>query len=85
MVIIDDYNRFPVVDHLTNITTQTGLQRLKIVFGLLGKPDFVKSDNGEPFNSHLFSNFADSFGFKHRNITPLHPKVNATVEDFKKS
>ncbi|XP_053390578.1 uncharacterized protein K02A2.6-like [Mercenaria mercenaria] len=44
----------------------------------------VKTDNGSPFNSQIFSDFADRFGFKHRKITPLHPMANGTAEAFMK-
>ena len=42
----------------------------------------VKSDNGPPFNSDDFQNFARHLGFTHRKVTPLWPQANGEVEHF---
>ena len=41
-------------------------------------------DNGAPFNSFAFSNYAKYIGFDHRKITPLWPRANAQAESFNK-
>ena len=46
-----------------------------------GIPRRVYSDNGPPFNSKEFSDFAEE-GFQHHRITLLHPKSNGQVERF---
>ena len=40
----------------------------------------VKSDNGSPFNSHKFEEYASEEGFKHRKATPGWPEANGDVE-----
>ncbi|XP_060587796.1 uncharacterized protein LOC132743280 [Ruditapes philippinarum] len=42
----------------------------------------VKTDNGPPFQSRAFREFANNSGFKHKRITPLHPQANGIVERF---
>ena len=40
------------------------------------------TDNGPPFNSREFEQFADDEGFVHHSITPLHPRANGEAEAF---
>jgi transposase InsO family protein len=44
----------------------------------------LESDNGPPFNSIDFANFAIEEGFEHHEITPLHPRANGEAEAFMK-
>ena len=55
------------------------------IFSEYGIPDTLRTDNGPPFNSSKFAEFAMSLGFKHRKITPLWPRANAEVERFMKT
>ncbi|XP_053403127.1 uncharacterized protein K02A2.6-like [Mercenaria mercenaria] len=84
MVVICDYSRYPVVEKLHSLSAQTVIPHLEKLFSLFSIPSVVKTDNGSPFNSQIFSDFADRFGFKHRKITPLHPMANGTAEAFMK-
>ena len=52
------------------------------ILGQFGVPDIIKTDNGPPFNSSMFSDYAKYKGFHHRKITPLWPLANAEVERF---
>ena len=52
------------------------------VFTMFGVPEVVKSDNGPPFQGDEFCKFAEFMGFKHRKITPFHPRANAECERF---
>ena len=81
MVIIDDYSRYPIDERLTSLNTETVIPRLQSVFSLFGYVSRVRTDNGPPFNSHAFTEFAEQSGFIHRKITPLHPVANP-VERF---
>lgn len=85
MVVIDEYSRFPVVEHLTSLTSKTVIPLLDKIFSTMGIPTVLKSDNGPPFNSEEFRKFADTLGFKHRKITPLWPRANAESERFMKT
>jgi len=84
MVVICDYCRYPVVEKLNSVSAQAVIPLLERIFGLFGIPNVVRSDNGSPFNSHIFADFAAQLGFKHRKITPLHPRANGTAEAFMK-
>ncbi|CAB4043024.1 Transposon Tf2-9 poly [Paramuricea clavata] len=56
----------------------------KKIFATHGVPQNLQSDNGPPFNSHAFSYFARESGFRHKRITPRHPKAQGQVEGFNK-
>ena len=84
MVLICDYSRYPLVEKLRSLNAQNVISHLERIFGMFSIPNVVKSDNGAPFNSSEFAQFADSIGFKHRKITPLAPQANGTVEAFMK-
>lgn len=55
-------------------------ERLKHVFATHGTPRRIETDNGPPFNSKDFEDFARLEGFKHHKVTPLHPEANGEVE-----
>ena len=45
----------------------------------------VKSDNGPPFQSDSFKQYAEQMVFKHRKVTPYWPEANDSCENFMKS
>ena len=51
----------------------TWLSLVKISLSF-GTPLKLKSDNGPPFNGEEFINFSKVHGFKHRKLTPKHPR-----------
>ncbi|CAC5394863.1 unnamed protein product [Mytilus coruscus] len=71
MVVIDEYSRYPVTETLTKLTAKSEMPLLDKTFSIFGIPKVLKTDNGPPFNSQEFRNFADNMGFKHRKITLL--------------
>ena len=46
------------------------------------RPRRLASDNGSPFNSKEFSEFAKQEEFKNDRMTALHPRSNGKVESF---
>lgn len=82
LVIVDDYSRFPMVEFIRSTSANTVIPVLDKAFSLFGIPRVFKTDNGPPFNSAQFAEFANYLGFKHRKITPLWPQANATAERF---
>jgi transposase InsO family protein len=52
------------------------------MFAHHGTPQRVDSDNGPPFNSEEFAQFAQHEGFTHLRITPEHPRANREAERF---
>jgi transposase InsO family protein len=85
LVITDDYSRFPVIHVISSLSAKVVIPKLDRTFSEFGIPDVVKSDNGPPFSSHEFKQFAIELGFRHRKITPLWPRANAEVERFMKT
>ena len=84
MVLIDDYSRYPIVERITSTSTELVIPRLEGVFAMFGVPQILRSDNGPPFQGHLYSQFAEHMGFRHKKISPLHPKGNSIAEAFMK-
>lgn len=82
LVVIDEYSRYPEVDIITSTSAKAVIPRLDTIFARHGIPHSVKTDNGPPFNSADFTEFANTFGFRHRKITPLWPEANGEAERF---
>lgn len=51
---------------------------------MFGIPRVVKSDNGSPFPSYEFKQYAENMGLYHRRITTRWPRANAQAECFNK-
>ena len=84
LVITDQYSRYPEVEFVTSTSIRPVRRKLKKVFAVYGIPKVVQTDNGPPFSSHEFKNFASEIGFRHKTITPRHPKAQGQVEGFNK-
>lgn len=82
LVLIDKRTRYPVVETVSSTDFQTNKERLKHIFATYGTPRRIESDNGPPFNSKEFNEFAEQEGFQHHRVTPLHPRANGEVERF---
>jgi hypothetical protein len=77
-----EYSRWASVDRIRATSFECVKPILEHLFITFGVPLKYKTDNGPPFQSHLFACFAKHWGFKHRKITPLWPRANAEVESF---
>ncbi len=82
LVIIDDHSRYPLAIMVSSTAATTVIPKLNEVFATFGVPRQVRSDNGPPFNSYKFAEFAREQGFSHRKITPLWPQANGICERF---
>ena len=82
LVIHDDYSRYAVVETVSSLSANAVIPVLDKIICEFGIPKVIKSDNGPPFNSQAFSDFARHKGFKHRKITPIWPLANGEVERF---
>ena len=85
LVVIDDYSRFPEVEIVSSTSAQQVIPKLDRIFSSFGVPDIVRTDNGPPFNSREFADFANYLGFKHRKVTPRWPQANGEVERYMKT
>ncbi|CAC5361328.1 unnamed protein product [Mytilus coruscus] len=84
LVAIDKRTRYPMVESLRTITGKQTIEKLRKIFSIHGTPSRVESDNGPPFNSGEFSEFAMEQDFKHHRVTPGHPRANGEAEVFMK-
>ena len=53
---------------------------IKSIFARHGIPQILISDNGPPFNSFLFVDFARTYGFQHITSSPHFPRSNGDAE-----
>ena len=83
-VVIDKRTRYLEVEKLHTTACKQTKEKLKKIFSTHGIPRRLESDNGPPFNSIDFANFAIEEGFEHHEITPLHPRANGEAEAFMK-
>ena len=84
LVVIDKRIRYPEVEVVYSTGVKPTKEKLKKIFATHGTPVQVESDNGPPFTSKEFAEFAAIEGFKHHRITPLHPRANGEAESFMK-
>ena len=82
LVLIDKRTRYPVVESVPLTDFQTNKERLKHIFATYGTPRRIESDNGPPFNSKEFNEFAKQEEFQHHRVTALHPRANGEAERF---
>ena len=65
-----------------SLSAQTVIPIFDKVFSSRGIPENLKTDNGSPFQSSEFRNFANDLGFQHQRITPYWPEANGVAERF---
>ena len=82
LIVVNDYSRYPVVELVSTTSAAAVIPRLDKIFSMFGIPEECKSDNGPPFQSREFAEYAKTQGFRHRKITPLHPEANGEAERF---
>jgi len=83
-VIVDEYSRYPLVETVKSVSASTVIPVLDKLLAMFGVPTMIKTDNGSPFNSKSFADYAKYGGFIHRKITPRWPRANAQAESFNK-
>ena len=78
---VDYYSDYFEIDSLPHKKdAKTTVKRLKRHFSTHGIPAFIYSDNGPPFNSHEFANFANDYEFQQVTSSPEYPQSNGKVE-----
>ena len=81
LLTVDYYSKWIEIGLLRDSTVSSEvITQLKSTFARYGIPDQVISDNGRPFSSRKFKQFADSWEFKHTTTSPKHPQANGQVE-----
>ena len=82
LVVSDDYSRYPVVKRVCSTSAEVNIPVLEEMFSTFGIPRVFKTDNGPPFQSHKFKEFAERMNFYHRRVTPYWPRSNGEAERF---
>ena len=62
LVVIDEYSRFADIDFTTSTSAKATIPKLDRIFSSYGIPLHLKSDNGVPFNSDMFSDYCKIYG-----------------------
>ena len=82
LVVQDLYSRYPAVEIVHSTSAKAVLPAMDRIMSMLGIPEYVASDNGPPYNSDEFKQFARYMGFEHGPKIPLAPWTNGMVENF---
>ena len=70
MVTVDYHSSFFEIDQLHSKTATAVLAKLKPHLARHGIPDQLMSDNGPPFDSQKFREFAQQHGLEHLTSSP---------------
>ena len=89
LIIVDCFTDWPAITSLDHGTTSAQvIVAIRQSFCRTAIPDIVWSDGGPQFNSKMFTDFANRWGFQHKVSSPRYPqsngKVEATVKSMKK-
>ncbi|GFO25113.1 Pol polyprotein [Plakobranchus ocellatus] len=80
LISVDYYSRYIDINKLSNITSNTVINKMKMNFSQHGIPETVISDNGRQFTSQEFKTFATVWNFHHITSSPHYPQANGEAE-----
>ena len=80
LVIEDAFTKWIECFPMANQKTETINELLVETFSRIGTPEFLHSDQGRNFESHLLKETCHSLGIKKTHTTSYHPQGNAIVE-----
>ena len=80
LVTVDTLSGFFEIDLLRSQSTFAVTQKLRMIFARFGTPDILVTDNGPPFASQEFTNFAAQWRVTHRRSSPHYPRSNGQAE-----
>ena len=84
VVLVDYYSDFFEIDRLSDKRSNEVVRKLKAHFARHGCPETLCSNNGPPFNSKDFANFAEDFGFEHNEFAAI-PEIEREVGECRES
>lgn len=82
LVITCVCTRFCVLRPLQDKRMVTIAKELLEVFGLLGFPNIIQSDNGSEFVNQLLTKLTEQLEITQRLILPYHPQANSAAESY---
>lgn len=81
MVVVDFYSSFfEMVSMQYNTRAPTVILHLKSIFARHGVPEIIFSDNGPPYDSNEFAEFAKEYNISLKTSSPDYPQSNGKVE-----
>ena len=80
LLLCDYFSKFFITRKITNETSSTVIQQLKLIFSEHGIPSEICTDNGPCYSSKEFRNFVTAYGFKHTTSSPHYPQSNGFAE-----
>ena len=85
LVCVGYYSDYFEVDRIFGKKGKEVISRLKSQFARHGIPDQLISDNGPPFSSREFQEFALAYELEHLTSSPRYPQSNGKVENAVKT
>ena len=81
-VVIDMFSRWPEVAVVSSTAFDKLQPSLERIWALHGKLDSITHDNGPPYDSRDWRNYAKQVGFIRKPCSPEHPEGNGIAERF---
>ncbi|KAJ8711148.1 hypothetical protein PYW07_008390 [Mythimna separata] len=85
LITVDATSKWVEVFNMTSTTAGAVIDKLCELFSKFGLPKQIVSDNGPPFTSTEFHNFASNHGIEHIFTAPYHPASNGLAENAVKT
>lgn len=80
LVVYDQFSRWLEIITVPNLNCDTVSNILQNLFARWGIFQTLVTDNGPPFSSHAFNEFAKRYGFTHVTSSPRFPQANGAAE-----
>ena len=80
LLTVDSYSGWFEINKLHSTKAKPVIDRLKVHFSRFGIPDLVISDSGSQFHSKEFKEFAQTWGFQHKESSPNFHSSNGLAE-----
>ena len=80
LIVVDAYSKWMKVVPVRHATSQTTIDKLRVIFGMHGLPEILVSDNGMPITSAEFQEFVSRNATHHVLTLLYHPASNELAE-----
>ena len=82
LLVTCKYSRYPFIEVVNSTSARAVIPKFERIFAEFRYLSEIMADNGPPFQSREFRDYAAECGFQVRNITPAEPRVNGQAERF---
>ena len=80
MIVVDYYSSYFEVVPMNRTTAEAVIPQFKSMFARHGIPETLFSDNGPPFDSFAYQQFAKDYGFSINTSSPIYAQSNGKIE-----